>query len=44
MEDIDLEHLDNEELVELLEIFKGMEDELNDSKKEGEKNEYNNEK
>ena len=40
MENIDLENLDDQELVELLEIFKGMQDELDNVKeeKEGEKN------
>jgi len=46
MENIDLEQMDNEELLELLEIFKGMQDEIKDNKleKEGEKNEYDDKK
>ena len=36
MENIDLEGLSTEELMELLEIFKGLQDELNSEKKEGE--------
>ena len=39
MENIDLEVLSTEELVELIEIFKGLQDELNEGKKEGETNE-----
>ena len=39
MENIDLEGLSNEELMELLEIFKGLQDELNSEEKEGENNE-----
>ena len=40
MEDIDLEKLDDQELVELLEVLRGMEDELNSSEdaKEGNNN------
>ena len=39
MNDIDLEKLSTEELVELLEIFKGFKDELDNEKKEGINNE-----
>ena len=39
MKDIDLEGLSTEELMELLEIFKGLQDELDSEKKEGENNE-----
>ena len=43
MEDINLEYLENEELLELLEIFEGMKDELSINK-EGNNNGYNEEK